>query len=221
MIKKSYDTSIHCFRKPIENLFGVDDLEGLHTSRSDLLPTEELVFETESRTQYHNVFYNRLNSQDSWKDIKDTYHNFLDCVVRPIVKEEFVYQAFPTFRVQVPKEKAIHKWHYDSDIDHMHPSWEINFQIALTEMKNTTATWVESVPGLRDFAPMNMDYGEFYIFNGNKCMHGNKTNDSNKTRVSLDFRIIPLKKYKEIMNNELKSATTSRRFVVGEYYNGV
>ena len=33
---------------------------------------------------------------------------------------------------------------------------------------------------------------EFIVFNGNKCIHGNKLNDTGKTRVSLDFRIIPI-----------------------------
>jgi hypothetical protein len=45
----------------------------------------------------------------------------------------------------------------------MHPEWEINFQVALTDIYDTQATWVESVPGLKDFSPMEMKYGEYYI----------------------------------------------------------
>ena len=43
-------------------------------------------------------------------------------------------------------------------------------------MKNTTAVWSETVPGKKDFFPMNANLGQFYTFNGNKCTHGNKMN---------------------------------------------
>ena len=63
---------------------------------------------------------------------------------------------------------------------------------------------------------MELKYGEFIIFNGNKCIHGNKLNDTGKTRVSLDFRIIPISNYDQYSSKI--SATSTRKFIVGEYY---
>jgi ectoine hydroxylase-related dioxygenase (phytanoyl-CoA dioxygenase family) len=124
----------------------------------------------------------------------------------------------PSFRVHLPDDKAIHKWHYDSDKDHLHPEWEINFQIALTDMIGTRATWVEVVPGFKNYVPMEMTYGEYYVFNGNKCTHGNKENISGKTRVSFDFRILPKDKYNPTAK---KSVTAKKKFLLGEYYKEV
>ena len=104
-----------------------------------------------------------------------------------------------------------------ADKDHQHPDGEINFQIALTEMKKTYCTWVEPVPGCNYYVPLEMSPGEFYIFNGNKCTHGNKNNISELTRISLDFRVIPVSALKE--NKTLnKTATTKVSFAPGGYY---
>ena len=39
------------------------------------------------------------------------------------------------------------------------------------------------------------EYGQYCMFNGNKCTHGNKPNKTSLTRVSFDFRVIPISKY--------------------------
>ena len=128
-----------------------------------------------------------------------------------------VYQAFPSFRVHIPNDQAIHKWHHDSDENHNHPDWEINFQVALTKMWDSNAMWLESVPGLGDFKPVEMEVGDYTIFYGNKCAHGNKENKTGKTRVSIDFRVLPYDKYDE--SSAKNSATAGTKFVIGQYYN--
>ena len=50
--------------------------------------------------------------------------------------------------------------------DHKHPDGEINFCIAITQMRDTTAIWCETEPAKRDYFPMEIDYGEFFKFNG-------------------------------------------------------
>jgi ectoine hydroxylase-related dioxygenase (phytanoyl-CoA dioxygenase family) len=76
--------------------------------------------------------------------------------------------------------------------------------------------WLESVPGIKDFHPVEMEVGEFCIFNGNKCFHGNKDNDTGKTRVSFDFRVMPYSRYDE--SKCLESVTINRKFAIGDYY---
>ena len=47
-------------------------------------------------------------------------------------------------------------------------------------------------------------------------MHGNKPNVSEITRMSFDFRIVPLSKYDP--EHTLTSESNSNKFIVGEYY---
>ena len=83
-------------------------------------------------------------------------------------------------------------------------------------MFDSNAMWLESVPSLGDFSPVEMEVGDFCIFNGNKCRHGNKQNLTGKTRVSMDFRILPRSKYYE--EESQSSVTSNRKFVIGDYY---
>jgi ectoine hydroxylase-related dioxygenase (phytanoyl-CoA dioxygenase family) len=180
------------------------------------MPPDKLNFENETRTDFHQVFYEALRS-DEGAPIKKVYSDFIKDIVAPIFDEDFVYQKFPSFRVHLPDDQAIHRWHYDSDDDHRHPDWEINFQIAITQMFGNNAMWLESVPGIKDYHPIEMVGGEFCIFNGNKCFHGNKPNDTGQTRVSFDFRVMAYSRYDESKN--LESVTINRKFAIGDYYN--
>ena len=216
MKKYTYDTSKYKFKELIENHFNVNNLARLHDERRDLLPKEQLNFFTETKTKFHQHFYSKL--REGWNEIELAYENFIKNEITPMLNFKFIYQSFPSIRFHIPNDQAIHYWHYDSDKDHMHPEWEINFQIALTDMYDTQATWIESVPGLGDFSPMEMTYGDYYAFDGNKCIHGNKVNISGSTRVSFDFRIIPYDRY---ATTEVFSATKGKKFVIGDYYKEV
>ena len=214
MKKIFYNVKEYQFKEIIETTLNIKDLSNIHVERPDLLPKEKLNFETETKTSFHDLFYSKLNS--GWPELENAYIKFVQDEITKQIPEKFVYQRFPSVRFHLPNDQAIHYWHYDSDKDHMHPEWEINFQIALTPMYDTQATWIESIPGLKDFRPMEMSYGEYYIFDGNRCVHGNKENKTNKTRVSFDFRIVPLDRYTK--QGAKISATKKRKFVVGEYY---
>ena len=214
---KQYDSDKYNFCKEVESIFNIPEgeLRNLHDLRQSLMPREKLNFDNETRTDFHSTFYGVLNSEKGIA-IKDIYKRFIENIVAPMFQRSFVYQAFPSFRVHIPNDQAIHKWHHDSDQDHNHPHWEINFQIALTKMWDSNTMWIESVPGLKDFKPIEMQVGDFCIFDGNRCAHGNKENQTGKTRVSMDFRVVPSDQYEE---SDIKSsATASRKFIIGDYY---
>jgi|TARA_R110000824_G_scaffold50219_4_gene140445 hypothetical protein len=215
MIKHIYNVEQYNFVKEVQEIFDVVDLDKIHMLRKEMVPDYSLGFNTEVRTDFHDLFYNTLRSEKG-QSIKNTYKDFISGPVAELFDESFAYQAFPSFRVHLPNDRAIHKWHFDSDVDHKHPPWEINFQIALTDVYDSNAMWIESVPGLRDFKPVGLKVGQFAIFNGNKCMHGNKPNDTGKTRMSFDFRVMPMRSH----NPEYSKAseTTGKGFVVGGYY---
>lgn len=210
----TFDQKKYQFKELIQNLYDEENLEKIHITKPDLLPNKILDFSNEAHTHFHKIFYKKLN--DSWPNFFKIYNNFIKFEITKLIDEPFIYQYTPSFRVQLPNDQAIHKWHYDSDKDHNHPDGEINFCIAITEMKNTTAIWAETKPGKKNFQPMEINYGEFYNFNGNKCTHGNKKNISNKVRISLDFRVLPKSKYKE--NYSKTSVANKKKFIIGEYY---
>jgi hypothetical protein len=57
------------------------------------------------------------------------------------------------------------------------------------------------------------------MWDGNRCRHGNKKNDTGVTRISFDFRVLPRMHY----NDEHTSitSTTGKRFIIGEYYSEI
>ena len=188
-------------------------LESLHT----LLPSSETFdivnVDSDNRTWFHRQFYQKINS--GWKDFEDEYRKFLrNEVVSVIGNDDFVFQARPTYRVQIPGNKSVGDFHKDSDYNHQ--IGEINFVIALTDMKDTSAIWTESSPGKGDYFPVNVKKNQFFSFDGNMCMHGNKINETKITRVSLDFRILPISMYDPQFSKS--SVTVNNKMVIGEYY---
>ncbi len=208
-----YDKEKYNFRSLVE-----EALELPHSNRSlESLryEYEPFTMENNSDTVLHKKFYDKLRA--GWPEFHATYDSFVEEVIVPIYgSRDFIYQTTPTFRVHLVGNWVVPEFHCDSQSGYNHPDGEINIQIAVTDMYGTNATWAESVPDLGDYAPMEMFWNQFTIFNGNECRHGNKINKSDITRVSFDFRILPLQHYEPAAAGE--SGTTKMRFIVGEYY---
>ena len=217
MLKLNYDKTKFNFDELLRECFQAEDLQKIHLNLNEkyFVPDGVPGLGKDTDSHYHKLFYNKLNN--GWSELTDAYHGLIKEVIMKYMKvDKLVYQAKPTFRIQYPDGKAISTWHYDGDENHKHPPWEINVQVALTEMKGDLCTWIETVPGLKDYKPMEMDVGELYIFNGNKCLHGNKINKTGKTRISFDFRVVPYDRYNPKF--EKMSATKNQKFLLGEYY---
>ena len=67
-----------------------------------------------------------------------------------------------------------------------------------------------------DYNNLKLNKNEYFLGYFNKIFHYNKINNTNNTRVSFDFRIIPKSLYKG--NNNNISATNNNKFIVGDYY---
>jgi hypothetical protein len=217
MKKYSYNTDKYRFRELVSELYQVDELEKIHKNKSEWVRDEYkgMTLHEENSTDFHDTFYKRLN--DNWTDLYESYDKFIHDEIVPIMDEKFHYQYLPSFRVQLPDEnQAVHTWHCDSDPLHKHPKGEINIWLPLTRCYGTNTMWIESEPFKLDFQPLEGDYGNFWTNNGNVCMHGNKPNVTSVTRMSFDFRVIPLSKYNP--NYSVTSDNHSHKFVVGGYY---
>ena len=199
-------------RKIVEEILETKFLESLHEQKHYDLFT----MENNSDTIWHKKFYDSLRSDRA--DFVEAYDSFVKNEVTKVYKGgcSFIYQKWPTLRINVPGNRCLPEAHCDSQEGYNHPDGEINFQIAITDIFDTNATWIESVPGLRDFSPINLRQNEFAVFNGNKCIHKNELNLTGKTRISFDFRILPLDRYKP--DSQKVSNTKKTKFVVGDYY---
>ena len=144
----------------------------------------------------------------------DAYETLIEKVIAPQMNEDFLYQKFPTMRFHIPNNVAVGLFHKDADFGH--PKGEINYVLPLTNSDGTSSIWVESEVDKGDFEPMLMVIGDLIQFNGNCLTHGNKVNETNRTRCSMDFRILPLSKYDE--DNETSSVTKGTKFKEGAYY---
>ena len=217
MKKLEYNVNDYKFIEILKKLFTKLNITELNESHTKANNEYELftMLGKDSNTEFHDIFYNELH--DGWKEMKNEYEKFVKEVVLPFLElDEALVQTFPSFRVHLPNNVAIVINHYDSDENHKHPTGEINFIYAFTEMFDTNTVYVEKMPLLDEYNPILLKEGETICFNGNKCKHHNKVNDTGKTRISWDFRILPLNYYNP--ENSLESVTTNTKYVDGGYY---
>lgn len=198
------------FCRIIGNIFNCHNLMFLHTLQKRVY--SELIPGKDQHTEFHEQFYNVCKNQS---EFMLTYKNLIKYIGFDFLGlEKFLYQKIPTFRIQLPNNKAVggisHK-----DSDYNHPLNEINFLVPLTSMIGSSALFLESEPGLRDFKLISLSPGEILMFNGANLEHGNISNTSGWTRVSFDFRILP-----QFSNIDINSKTIAHglRFMEGEYY---
>jgi len=207
-----FDTEKYPFQEIVKDIYQVDNLSKIHKHPlyHDIENNNQGVGK-DSHSKYHKLYY------DQYQKLQPIYEKFIKDVILDLLGiDEILYQASPTFRIHLPHNQAITKWHYDSDADHKHPEGEINFILPVTPAYGTNTVWVESYPGQKDYHPLEMNYGTFVKFNANKCVHGNYENQTDDTRISFDFRVMPLEKYDP--NYQATTATTKLRYVDGEYY---
>lgn len=203
MIKRIYDTNSYPFLEALNLIFGIKDLSQAHTY-SDF---ELLKRENDQKTIFHRKYY------DNFELVKPIYEDFVRYEIVPIFGQAVVYQKIPTFRIQIPNNVGVGEWHKDKQ--YKHNQSEINFFLPFTKAFDTNTIWTESEEDKGDFAPIEAEYGEFVQWRGVSLTHGNKINQTNASRVSVDFRIIP---YSQWQPAEGSAINTGVKFDIGGYY---
>ena len=97
------------------------------------------------------------------------------------------YQSFPCLRIVRPGESStgIH-----CDVNRGHSVGSLNFHVPLTPAFGTNALYTESHPGREDWHPLSTkSFGMGYLFDGARCLHFSLENTTDRTRVSLEFRV--------------------------------
>ncbi|KAL6062828.1 Fe2OG dioxygenase domain-containing protein [Balamuthia mandrillaris] len=211
-----YSTKEYDFESILRKIFDWQekDLNLLHEKVAGSSELPPLTFEWDQKTVYHQTYYN----SPLLPEMLSLYERFVKEVVAPQFEGEvaIVYQRKPTFRVHLPNNFAVpHNrgpeerpgLHCDSEYNH--PPGEINF------WHNTM--WTESEPFKEDWHPALLSYGQFLRFNGNLCRHYGNKNASGLTRVSVDFRVVPMSQWDETA--VVKASVQSfRKFIIGDYF---
>jgi hypothetical protein len=128
--------------------------------------------------------------------------------------QEWAVQRYPSLRVQFPMNISVFEFHRDSDYNH--PLGEINHFLAITRCENSAALHLEQNLGWEDFVPLNLEASQSAIINTSIFKHGDLVNYENFTRVSVDFRAIPLNVLER--SASMPSITTNKSFNTDDYF---
>ena len=147
---------------------------------------------------------------------QDMLRRFVRNVVAPMLgcaPDDIAFQRFPVLRVGVPSKKPLNPKHCDAQYHHQ--AGELNFWMPLTAVWGHNTLHVESVPGRGDYHPLELGWGRVARFWGNRCRHYCVPNDTGFTRVSIDFRAMPVARFDRNFMDSNGHATFLR---LGEYY---
>jgi hypothetical protein len=198
----TYDLAAFPFPTLVSRALGCDALDRLHERHPR--PTDAT---GDQDTPVHEMFYRE------YPQMRDTYERFLRDVVAARYREDICVQRVPTFRVHYPEATAVREFHRDSDYNHQ--SGIMNYWLTLTPAYGTNSIWIETQPDSGDFRPVDLVPGQVLRFNAVRLTHGNHSNDTAATRVSFDFRVLPLEEYRE---TGLTSVRSGRRLGLDDYY---
>ena len=177
-----------------------------------------------------------------------TYETFLRDFVGPqIVRGDFVFQSTPTIRFHFPHQTGFN-WRprFHTDIMLGHPPQELNLWLPVCGASGHASMLIADMKGsIAELEKLDLDfsrlagevqtnevlaahchaishsvelaYGEVLTFDP-RCLHATQYNDTDHTRISFDFRVLPLDDY-EAMGLEYRG--TGRRqmlFKRGHYF---
>jgi len=208
--KINYDIQKYPFREIISKMLGIWNdntipLEDLHT----LKHYDLLVREKDQSTIWHERYYKNYKTY-----FLPTYLELVKEIKEMFGYDEIVYQAIPTFRVQLANGNiGVGEWHKDTAYNH--DKSEVNFWVPFVNTNDYNTIWMESKENKGDYKPYNVNYGEILIFSSSNLFHGNKPNESMFTRVSVDFRLVEINKF---IPNKNTSINTKTKFNIGGYF---
>jgi hypothetical protein len=224
IILREYDQRLFPFREIFSGFcadaFGCPELENLH----NFIPSQpELLRVGEDQNTYgHQALYKidprfrqtelKLPCEATERGFIKTYQNFIRQLEREVFAERLVYQTLPTLRIQLPYNLSVGEYHRDRNYNH--PVEEINVWVPVTRATGTATIHIESSFGRGDHQPVEVEVGQYAVFDSG-LEHGNEVNREGYTRVSFDFRVIPLAIYRE---SDEASFNENKGFHVGGYY---
>jgi len=207
--KISYDIKKYPFRQIVSEILEISEAGNLLEDLHKLEHYDLLVREKDQSTIWHKRYYKKYKEQ-----FLPTYLKLVTELKERFGYDEIIYQVIPTFRVQLAEGNlGVGEWHKDSTYNH--GTSEVNFWMPFVNTNEQNTIWMESSEDKGDYRPYKVNYGEILVFSGANLLHGNKNNNSNETRVSVDFRLVDPNKF---IPNEAGSINMKTKFDVGGYF---
>jgi len=191
-----YDVDSFPLDRVLAETLGVDDLSKLHLEHPLIKDKGRLLASLQNRgkrRKFHQCFDSfvtsqvipLLHSQALSKGVFYTNrHQLQKGKPQSII---YRYQAFPSINIVRPGECSTDP---HCDMAQGHSIGNINYHIPLTATFGTNAVYTESRPGREDWHPLvTKSPGLGFQFDGARCLHFNLKNETDITRVSLNFRI--------------------------------
>jgi len=178
----------------------------------------------------------------------DAYRRLIrEVITCDVVQMDCVFQRTPTIRFHFPQQEGfLWKPRFHTDVMLGHPPQEINIWLPLCQTRGTSSMRMAPLePSLEllgrvglDFekfaqavqvedelqrachavsAPVELSYGEFIAFDP-RCLHATQNNDTDQTRVSLDFRVMPVSDYAAMRLPYRGTGRLKKSFTRGAYY---
>tara|TARA_Y100000992_G_C21246689_1_gene483665 strand:+ start:312 stop:1199 length:888 start_codon:yes stop_codon:yes gene_type:complete len=213
------------------------NLEDLHLCLNDNIKA----LDSSEQNQISISFY------ETSKKIQKMYVEFIKKIISPIFQDKIHYQLIPTFRFHFPNQEGyIWRDRYHTDIMLGHPPYEFNVWLPFTRvfdsnsMRLTSLNDSEEVYKMcnNDFeilaekcqydeafishlssksSSLDMKNGEFIIFDP-KCLHCTQHNITNKTRISMDIRIMLAKNFSRYSREYKTTGRKKMPFMPGYYF---
>lgn len=202
--KIQYDTKKFPFQQIVQDMLDVNDLYLLH----DIKEYELFLREKDQSTDWHKLYYAKFDQM-----FYPVYLDLVKLIAGQFNYDSVIYQRIPTFRTHFKNNLGVGEWHRDRTYNH--GISEVNFWMPFTDTNELNTIWMESKEGLEDFSPYTVKYGEILVFDGANLMHGNKINSSDRTRVSVDFRLVDPTKF---IPNSAGSINMNTAFDLGGYF---
>ena len=131
-------------------------------------------------------------------------------------------QKVPTIRVHRSGSRSTGEAHRDSDHGYGHQPGAVNIWWPLTDVIDpggSDALWVDTTGGRNNLQPIKVRLGQVVVFDATGLYHdGSRINTTNHTRVSCDFRVVPMTDY---IDSDNRAANTGAKLAIGDYYEKV
>lgn len=188
----------------------------------DILENLDKLFETDKITERDKDYHRQIQTWetdrqslfikdyheyvDNMEEFDKTYKAFINENIMPLYPEEtrLIIQKTPNIRFSFPNVSALGRdkndpenmigLHKDSDFGHS--IYEMNYIIPITRMFSTNSIYYEN-ESKTNYENLDLETSEFCEIYLNQINHCNKKNETGKTRISFDIRIIPESKYME------------------------
>jgi hypothetical protein len=80
---------------------------------------------------------------------------------------------------------------------------------------------INSQEPLNKYLNLKLNTNQFFMAKFSQMKHYNRINETDQTRLSLDFRIMPYSNYlnNEKLQSQIQSISLNKKMILGEYFN--